>query len=251
MTEPVLVERRGAVAEIVLNRPDKHNAVTPAMFALLEQTCRQIDADPAVNCVILRGAGDQAFCAGTDINTLQEYASFWDWRNRIDYVTQIRNLRKHVIAAIKGWALGGGTELAVACDIRVASRDATFGSPEVTLGWIGAGGTSQFLPRLLGYGQAMKILLTGDRVPAEEAFRIGLVEELVDPGQELERAREIADQIAAHPAIATQTVKAGVRAAMAGNLELGLRIENELMALCFAAGEDKVGASRFGGRKRD
>lgn len=167
----------------------------------------------------------------------------------MDYVTQIRAIRKPVIAAVNGWALGGGHELAVAADIRVAGADVVFGAPEVTLGWLGAGGTSQYLPKLVGYGQAMRILLTGQRIPADEALRIGLVEEVVEKGRHIERAREIATQIASYSPIATQATKAAVRAGMNGNMDLGLQIENELMALCFAAGNDKAGASLF--RSRD
>ena len=245
----VYLDRHDRVGEIVLNRPDKHNALTPEMFALLRDVCAEADGDQNLHCLILRGEGDRAFTAGTDVNTLQSYEDFWAWRNRVDYVTQIRNLKKPIIAAIRGWALGGGLELAATCDIRIAARDAVFGAPEVRLGWIGAGGTSQFLPRLLGYGQAMRILLTGDRVPAEEALRIGLIEELVEPGEELSRARALAEQIASYSPVATMAVKAAVRAAMHGNLDLGLQIENELMALCFAKGGDKEGAARFSGRK--
>lgn len=238
------------VAELVLNRPAKLNTMTPEMFSLLREACTELNRDVSVHAVILRGEGERAFSAGTDVNTLKEYEDFWDWRNRVDYVTQIRSLKKPVIAAIRGWALGGGLELAVACDIRIAARDAIFGAPEVQLGWIGAGGTSQFLPRLIGYGQAMRLLVTGVRVPAEEALAIGLIEELCEPGEELSRARELAGQIAATSPVATMSVKAAVRAALHGNLELGLQIENELMALCFAKGGDKAGAELFA-RRRD
>ena len=244
----VYLEQDGNVAELVLNRPRKHNAMTPPMFKLLKDAQEEINGTKSIHTVILRGAGERAFCTGTDINTLKEYDDFWDWRNRIDYVTQIRAIRKPVIAAIKGWALGGGHELAVAADIRIAARNAVFAAPEIRLGWVGAGGTSQYLPRLLGYGQAMRILLTGNQINAEEAFRIGLIEEIVDDGQELVRSRELARQIATYSPIATQATKAAVRAGMSGNLDLGLQIENELMALCFAAGNDKAGAQLFGTR---
>ena len=244
----VYLEQDGNVAELVLNRPLKHNAMTSLMFKLLRDAQEEINSTKSIHTVILRGAGERAFCTGTDINTLKEYEDFWDWRNRIDYVTQIRAIRKPVIAAIKGWALGGGHELAVAADIRIAARSAVFAAPEIRLGWVGAGGTSQYLPRLLGYGQAMRILLTGDHISADEAFRIGLIEELVDDGQELIRARALAKQIASYSPIATQATKAAVRAGMSGNLDMGLQIENELMALCFAAGNDKAGAQLFGER---
>ena len=253
MTDLPLVHlvRDGAVGEIVINRPAKMNTLTPEMFGLLQQVCAEADGDDGLHALILRGAGERAFSAGTDVNTLKDYEDFWAWRNRVDYVTQIRSLKKPIIAAIRGWALGGGLELAAACDIRIAATDATFAAPEVQLGWIGAGGTSQFLPRLIGYGQAMRLLVTGNRIGADEALRIGLIEELCAPGEELVRAREMARQIASYSPVATMAVKAAVRASLHGNLELGLRIENELMALCFAKGGDKDGAALFAGRERD
>lgn len=248
MKPEIYLEQDGNVAELVLNRPAKLNTMTPDMFVLLRELSQQIAQTPSIHVVILRGEGERAFCAGTDVNTLKEYEDFWAWRNRIDYVTQIRTIRQPVIAVLRGWALGGGHELAVAADIRIAARSTVIGSPEVALGWVGAGGTSQFLPRLIGYGQTMRLLLTGQRVAAEEALRIGLVEEVVDDGQELTRARELARQIASYSPVATQATKAAVRAGM-GNLDHGLQIENELMALCFAAGNDKAGAKLFRERK--
>ena len=249
MTGDIDLAIDGRVAEILLNRPAKLNTLTPAMFERLRDVCARVNADESIHAVVLHGAGERAFCAGTDVNTLGEYEDFWAWRNRVDYVTQVRGIRKPVIAALKGWVLGGGLELAVACDLRVAAENAVLGAPEVALGWIGAGGTSQFLPRLVGYGQAMRILATGERLPAAEALRIGLVEEVVPPVDELPRARELARRIAGHSPVATQAVKAAVRAALQGNLELGLQIENELMALCFAKGSDKAGAARFRARR--
>lgn len=245
----IYLERDGNVGELVLNRPEKLNALTPDMFRLLRDLSMEINEADDIHVVLFRGEGTRAFCAGTDINTLKEYPDFWAWRNRVDYVTQIRAIRKPVIACVHGYALGGGHELAVAADIRIAATNAVFGAPEIRLGWVGAGGTSQYLPRLIGYGQAMRILLTGQRIDAQEALRIGLVEEVVETGKELERARELAREIASYSPIATQTTKAAVRAGMNGNLELGLQIENELMALCFAAGNDKSGAKLFGERK--
>jgi hypothetical protein len=131
----IYVEQDGHVAELVLNRPAKLNTLTPAMFELLRKLSQEINQTRSIHVVILRGEGERAFCAGTDINTLKEYDDFWDWRNRVDYVSQIRAIRQPVIAAVRGWALGGGHELAVAADLRVAGTSAVFGAPEITLGW--------------------------------------------------------------------------------------------------------------------
>jgi len=238
------------VGEIILDRPAKLNTLTPEMFSQLRDICQQANEDKDVHAVLLYGAGERAFCAGTDINTLKNYDSFWAWRNRVDYVTQIRNLRKPVVCVAHGWALGGGLELAAAADIRIAADNAVFGAPEVTLGWIGAGGTSQFLPKLIGYGQAMKLLVTGERIDASEALRIGLVEEVVPAADALARGRALAASIASLPPVATESVKAAVRASLNGNLQSGLQLENELMTLCFAMGQDKNGADKFNERKQ-
>ena len=155
------------------------------MAAAIQRYCAEIDRDDAVRVVLLKGTGSRAFCAGSDLGSLAEYPTAWKFRNRVEYATAVRNVRKPVIAALKGWVLGGGCEMALAADIRVAGRSTRCGFPEVTRGWVGGGGGSQMLPRLIGYGQAMRLLLTGDPIDAEEALRLGLIELLVDDGVEL------------------------------------------------------------------
>lgn len=233
----VWLDTKGNVAEIVLDRPDKHNALTPQMYLQIAECCGQVNRSDALHAVIFRGEGDRAFCAGSDIKALDGYADFWAWRNRIDYIPPILQLRKPAIAAVKGWALGGGLEIALACDLRVAARSAVFAAPEVTLGWNGAGGAAQHMTRLCGYGQAMKYLLTGDRFDAEEGNRIGMIEWLVDDGEELKTARILAARIAAHSTVATQAVKSAVRSALDLSVARGLAVENDLMSLCFAKTE--------------
>ncbi|WP_299665721.1 enoyl-CoA hydratase/isomerase family protein [uncultured Ruegeria sp.] len=233
----VRVELHENVAEIVLDRPEKHNALTPQMYRQIADCCAEANETKDVHVVIFRGAGEKAFCAGSDIKALEGYEDFWAWRNRFDYIPPILALRKPAIAAVKGWALGGGLEVALACDLRVVARSAEFSAPEVQLGWNGAGGAAQHLTRMCGYGQAMKILLTGERFSAEEANRIGMVEYLVEPGEELTKARALAQEIAAHATVATQAIKSAVRGAMDLTTEQGLRNENELMSLCFAKAE--------------
>nr|GLK21523.1 enoyl-CoA hydratase [Microbacterium terregens] len=247
MEETVDLQISGRVAEIVLNRPAKHNALTPAMYEQIAAHCATVNRDDAVYVAIICGAGERAFCAGSDIGGLATYRDPWAWRNRNDYIASIRSLRKPCIAAVKGWALGGGLEIALACDLRVATRSATFGAPEVQLGWTGAGGAAQHLTRLAGYGRAMRYLLTGDRFSAQEAFDMGMIEWLVEPGEELERARRIAAAIAGHSSIATQSVKAAVRSAMDHPVDHGLMIENELMTICFAMAAKDPASNLFGG----
>lgn len=249
MNGTVTLTRNGAVAEVLMDRPAKHNALTPDMYRQILGLCEDINRDERIHAVVWSGAGERAFCSGSDISALSGYADFWAWRNRVDYIVPIRTLRKPVVAAVKGWALGGGAEIALACDIRVAATSAVFSFPEVTLGWVGAGGAAQHLTRLVGYGQAMKLLLMGERIDATEAKQIGLVEYLVDPGKELDKAREIAQRIASFSSVATQSVKSAVRSAMAGNIELGYQMENELMSLCFAVAEKTPGSAIYKGDK--
>jgi len=233
------------VAEIVLNRPQKHNAMTPEMAAALKDICSQIDRDDAVRVVLLSGAGEKAFSSGSDLNSLAEYPSAWKFRNRVSYEHVIRDIKKPVIAALKGWVLGGGCEMALAADIRVAGRSTKCGCPEVIRGWVGGGGGSQMLPRLIGYGQAMRLLLTGDTIDADEAYRLGLIDVLVEDSEVHARAMEMCRKIAGYSPVAVQAVKASVRMALSSTVESGLRYENEMNTLCFSAGDHMEGIKAF------
>lgn len=251
MIDEILIEKPGnRTAELVLNRPAKHNAMTPAMSTAVREGLAALEADEEVRAVLVRGAGERAFCAGTDLHTLDDFADAWAWRNGVNYALEFGGFRKPLIAALKGWVYGGGFEIALNCDIRVASRTAKFAAPEVKHGWLGAGGFSQRLVRLVGYGQASRILFTGDPIDAEEAYRIGVVEFLVDEGGELTEARRLAATIGGHSEVGTVTVKAGIRAAMEGGLTNGLAMERELMSLSFALGSQRSGPEAFGKRDR-
>ncbi len=246
MHENVKMQRHGAVAEVVINRPEKMNAITPDMTAALVQIRDDIDRDSAIRVVLLRGEGDRAFSAGSDLHSLKTYRNTWEFRDRIDYAMVIRDFKKPVVAALKGWVLGGGLEMMLGADIRVAGESAKFGAPEVMRGWVGGGGASQMLPRLVGYGQAMRLLLTGESVDANEAYRIGLVELVTDDASVVDRAMTLCQKIAEFSPIATQSVKAAVRAALSTSVEQGIKYENELTSLCFAAGNYEEGANAFG-----
>lgn len=250
MSDIEIIKLDNKTAELVLNRPAKHNAVTPGMAAAIRDARQSLDADKSVRCILVRGAGERAFCAGTDLGTIGAYDDAWSWRHSVNYALEFGEFRKPVIAALKGWVLGGGFEIALNCDIRVASTTAKFAAPEVKHGWLGAGGFSQRLTRLVGYGQASRILLTGATFDASEAYRIGVCEFLVGEGQEVEEARRLAAEIAAHQEVATVTNKAGIRAAMEGGLTGGLAMERELMALAFALGAQQSGPEAFRQRER-
>jgi enoyl-CoA hydratase len=233
------------VAELTLDRPGKHNAMTPSMTDELMRVCAALERDDSVRVIVLKGAGERAFSAGSDIQSLAQYQSAWAFRARVEYTTAIRTLSKPVIAVLKGWVLGGGLEMALASDIRIAGRSAKFGTPEVKHGWIpGAGGT-QMLPRLIGYGPALRLLLTGDTIDAEAALRLGLVEELVEDAELSARASALANQIAGFKPVAVQAIKAAVRASMSMSVDDGLRVENELNTHCFSGSDHLEGIKAF------
>lgn len=237
----------GHVAELVLNRPDKLNAITPEMAAAIQAARRSINSDANVHAVVIRGEGERAFCAGTDIKSLDQYEDAWAWRQRVCYATEIRNIQKPVVAAVHGYAFGGGLEIAINADLRVAHPGAVIAAPEVTHGWLGAGGMTQMLTQLCSYGTAMRINLTGDRFDAAEAQRMGVFE-LVEEDY-LGQALALAERIAKHHPVATMTVKEGVRAAMQSGLQAGSRHENDLMVLAFALGNQRSGTDAFASRK--
>lgn len=240
----IQLERDGAVARITIDRPQKMNSITREMAVALAQHCADVDHDRAVRVVVIRGAGPKAFSAGSDLNALAD-PDPWALRNRVEYAAVVRNIQKPVIAALRGWTLGGGLEIALGADIRIAGRGAKLGAPEVTRGWIGGGAASQMLPRLVGYGQAMRILLTGEPIDAQQALAIGLVEEVVDDDAVDTRAEALAATIASYSPVATQAMKAAVRAALSMPLDAGIRYENELHSLCFATRDHREGIEAF------
>jgi enoyl-CoA hydratase/carnithine racemase len=235
MDGAVTLEMAEGVAVLTLDRPAKHNAITNAMADQLAGHARAINADDAVRAVLLRGAGERAFCAGMDLKAIEAFRTAWDFRHRPDYPGAVRSIRKPVVAAVKGWALGGGFELALACDIRIAGRSARIGFPEVTRGWVGGGGASQMLSRVAGLGAAMRLLLTGEQIGAEEAFRLRLVEQVEEDAALEDTAMALCRRLAALPPVAVQAVKAAVRQSLEAPLSAGLAYENEMNVLCLAA----------------
>lgn len=245
MDGAVSVAMHGPVAELLIDRPAKHNAVTPSMAAAIAEAARALDADDAVRVVLLRGAGERAFCAGSDLNSLAAYPSTWHFRNRVEYATAIRNIRKPVVAALQGWTLGGGAEMALGADIRIAAEGTRFGFPEVTRGWVGGGGASQMLPRMIGAARAMRMLMTGDPIEAAEAQALGLFDSTVAQAELLPAAHALAVKLAGFSPVAVQAVKASVRMAMEAPLTAGLLYENEMNVLCFSAGDHLEGIRAF------
>ena len=196
--ENIVYEKNGPIAHVTLNRPKVLNALNQSVFLELKAAFEDARDDASVRGVILTGSGDKAFAAGADIAEMSNYSAFQaeEATRRAQGVTELmENLGKPVIAAVNGFALGGGCELAMACTIRIASETAKFGQPEVKIGIMpGAGGT-QRLPRLVGKGRALQLILSGEIINAQEAYRIGLVNELVPAADLIARAEAILNQI--------------------------------------------------------
>ncbi|ODP39566.1 enoyl-CoA hydratase/isomerase family protein [Sphingomonas turrisvirgatae] len=245
MTDDLLFTVADHVATITLNRPAKLNALTPDMAAALIAAVTQCNTSDAVRCVVITGAGEKAFSAGSDITTLDQYATPWDFRNRDDYCDALRACRKPVIAAVNGYALGGGLETAMAADIRIASTNARFAAPEIKLGWIGGGGMAAGLTYSMGASNAAMMLLTGDMIDADKALAWGLVSEVVAADALLTRAQEIAATIASRAPIAAETAKLNLRASHTMPWEKAIEYERDLQAICFATEDAKEGRAAF------
>lgn len=241
----LLFEVDGHVAVITLNRPQKLNAVTPEMAHAVEAAIAECDASETIRCVVITGAGEKAFCAGSDIRTLDDYKTPWQFRNRGDYCDAVRLCRKPTIAAVNGYALGGGLETAMSCDIRIASTNARFAAPEIKLGWIGGGGMAAGLSHSIGASNAALMILTGDPVDAETARGWGLVSEVTAPGDLLARARAIAEVIASRAPIAAETAKLNLKAAQAMPYEKAVEYERDLQTICFATEDAREGRAAF------
>ena len=236
------------VATVTLNRPDVHNAMNEAMRRDLTRCFDSVALDDDVKVVVVTGAGERAFSAGADIREFVEplvAVRFREQRRRLDFRQAMDRCSQPIIAAVNGFALGGGLELALACDIRVAAVGATLGLTEINLAIIPGGGGTQRLPRLVGRGKALEMILTGARIPADEALRIGLVERVVPTGEALKAATELARAIAAKAPVALRYAKEAVVKGLELPLADGLRLEGDLSTLLRTT-EDRVeGAKAF------
>jgi enoyl-CoA hydratase/carnithine racemase len=246
--ENVLYETKGPIAYLTLNRPKVLNALNQGAWNDLRTAFEHARDDAAVLGVILTGAGDKAFIAGEDISELSR-ASALDAekssRSGQTVLDLIENLGKPVIAAVNGFALGGGCETAMACTIRVAAEHARFGQPEVKLGIPpGAGGT-QRLPRLVGKGRALQLILSGEMISAQEAYRIGLVNEVVPAAGLLARCEAILRQILANAPVAVRFALEAVNKGMETSLSAGLLLEASLFAICATTDDKKEGTAAF------
>lgn len=244
-TDDVLFHVDAHIATLTLNRPTKLNAVTPEMTDAIRAYADRVNRDRDIRVVVLTGAGEKAFCAGSDIRELDSYETPWEFRDRPDYCDAVRGMKKPVIAAVNGYAFGGGLELAMSCDIRLASTRASFAAPEIKLGWVGGGGQVAFLVHSIGPSNAALMTLTGDPVEATDAHSWGLVSQLYEPDRLLSAATELAERIAARAPIAAQTGKLNLRAARSMPLENAIQYERDLQTFCFTTDDAAEGRVAF------
>lgn len=245
MSENIEIERDGYVAIVTINRPEKLNSMTPEMAQALVDAISDFNVQDDVRAVVITGAGQRAFCAGSDIRTLDNYDTPWNFRNRPDYGDAIRACLKPTIAAVNGYAFGGGLETAMVCDIRIASSTASFASPEIKLGWIGGGGMAVNLSHAIGPSNAAMMILTGDPIDAATAEKWGLVSMVVPPEQLLEEARKLAATIASRAPIAAETAKVNMRASYSMNIADAITYERDLQTICFATEDAAEGRAAF------
>jgi enoyl-CoA hydratase len=234
------------LATVTLNRPDVHNAMNDAMRRELTEVFTALVTDDAIRAVVVTGEGDRAFSAGADIREFVDVPTitgFREQRRRIDFRQAMDRCPQPIIAAIRGYAFGGGLEMALACDIRIAGDDAQLGLTEINLAIIPGGGGTQRLPRLVGRGKALEMILTGARLPADEALRIGLVERVVPAAEVKKVALELARTIADKAPVALRYAKEAVVKGLALPLADGIRLEGDLSALLRTT-EDRVEGAR-------
>ena len=245
--ETILVERKGPVAILRLNRPEKLNAMNAKMKEEVSAALGDLERDEGVRVAVITGAGEKAFVAGADIAEFAGKTPIDQWQGYgyASLYNVVDRFPKPLLAMINGYCLGGGCELAMACDIRIASDRAQLGQPEINIGIIPGGGGSQRLPRLVGLGKAMRLILTGERVDSRTARDIGLVDEVV-PHEELEkRTLDLANTIAEKSPVAVRLAKEAVKASVRMPLDQGLKHEQSLFSIVFSTQDKEEGVRAF------
>ena len=242
----ILVERDGQIATLTVNRPEVRNALNLETVKEFHDALRELSADKDVGILIITGAGDQAFVSGADINDIRR-RTLEDGLAAINssLFSEVERFPRPTIAAVNGFAVGGGCELALACDIRVASDNARFGQPELNLGIIPGAGATQRLPRVIGLGRAKHLILTGEIIDAQRALEFGLVTAVAPAAELMARARDMASRILRVGPLAARLAKIALNASARVDLDSGLLIETLAQAICFDS-EDKIeGATAF------
>jgi enoyl-CoA hydratase/carnithine racemase len=251
MTATVHLQLDAGVATLTVDNPPL-NLLSMAVRQRLSELAGELGRNPDCRAVVITGAGERAFSAGSDIREFPRDAAAGTERAELEHAwfAAIENLPQPTIAALHGHVLGGGLELALACDMRIADSTAEFGLPEVGLGLLPSGGGTQRLPRLVGPARAKTLLLLGDRIGAEQAERYGLVERVVPPGQAVSAARQAAERVAAATPAAARAIKRAVDVGLAEGMAAGLALEEEFAGPLFASAEAQQAVQRFLARNR-
>ncbi|AAO36893.1 short-chain-enoyl-CoA hydratase [Clostridium tetani] len=249
----LILEKDGKIAVLTINRPDALNALNSELLKELDYAIDCLAEDDEVLAVVLTGAG-KAFVAGADIGemkdlTVSEGRKFGVLGNRV--FRKLETLEKPVIAAVNGFALGGGCEISMACDIRIASEKAKFGQPEVGLGITPGFGGTQRLPRLVGPAVAKELIYTADIIGAEEALRIGLINKIVEKDELLDKAKEMANKIANNAPIAIKLCKSAINRGVQCDIDTGIAFEAEVFGECFSTEDQKEGMTAFLEKRKD
>ena len=244
----LLLEKEDGIGILYINRPDAMNALNTGVLEEIIQAVGEISRDNEIQVLIITGAGDKSFVAGADIKEMHALTAVEG--REFGYIGQaafraIEKLEKPVIAAVNGFALGGGCELAMAADIRLASEKAKFGQPEVGLGITPGFGGTQRLPRLVGEGRAMELILTANTINAEEAYRIGLVNHIYPAADLLDETRKMARKIMANAPLAVKYAMSAVNKGLQTDIDTGMAIEADLFGICFATEHQKAGMGAF------
>jgi len=251
--ENILFGKENGIGIVTINRPKVLNALNAATILELDRLFDEIARDDSIHVVIVTGSGEKAFVAGADIAEMASMSAIEgrNWGKLAQAVfNKLENLPQPVIAAVNGFALGGGCELAMACDIRIASEKAKFGQPEVSLGITPGFAGTQRLPRLVGKGRAKELLFSGGMIDAAEAHRIGLANKVVTPEELIAAARDMAGIIMSRGPVAVRLCKAAVNEGLDMDLESGMAYEAEVFGLCFATADQKEGMSAFLGKRK-
>jgi enoyl-CoA hydratase len=246
--ENLLVDVAGPVATVTVNRPRAMNSLSFDTLREMEEAFSALEKNAEIKVIILTGAGQKAFVAGGDISAMENMSPMEGRAFALlaqTLLNRIERFRKPVIAAVNGYALGGGCELAMSCDLRIAADTARFGQPEVNLGIIPGWAGTQRLPRLVGKGRALELLFTGDMIDAAEAHRIGLVNRVVPADELLEEARKLAEKIASKGQVAIGMIKEAVHNGLEMDSARAIGYEAELFALCFSTEDQKEGMNAF------
>ena len=244
----ILFKKDNGLATITLHRPDTFNALNRQVFSELQAVLADIERDDAIKVVILTG-GDKCFAAGVDIREIDEIATSAEARRFLKEANRVfdsmEESEKPIIAAISGLALGGGCELALACDLRIAADNATFGQPEIKIGMIAGGGGTQRLPRIIGITKAKELLYTGDFIDASEAYRIGLLNKVVPAASLVDEARAMAMKIAQQPHLALQATKLAINAGLNMDKRSAMAYEARCFEILFSTEDQKEGVRAY------